>query len=189
MIYSKIFRKEMQDSRTARPPITQLYENIHELKNSIAPDIPMYSKIINSLYEGDSIFHVGDASALRSKIGHVAETVDVISKKILGINTQEGSREEALKKSVRLACIKYIKEELLSLPPLPLEEDIKKIQEKRKRETEMRIERERRLASEAIEKYELENINFTNPTIELSTASNSASGVSYLLHEDVQSVH
>lgn len=172
-------RVEMQDSRTYRPPITLYYEKIRELRQEISPDIPMYSKMVNSLYEGNSIFTITDASALRGKIGRVAEHIDNISKAILALQFQPGCREEALKKAVRLACVQYIKEELLSLPPLPVEDEIKKLQEKRRRETEQRIERERRLALEAYEKYELvgsmSHVGSNNVTP--AKSSSSATGV------------
>lgn len=150
-----INRKEMQESRTYRPPITIYYDKIQDLKKDIAPDTKMYTKIVDRLYEGDAIYTLADASALRTKIGRTAEAIDAYSKAVLALHCPNGSREEALKKAVRLACIKYIKDELLSLDPLPLEAEIKKLQEKRRQETEMKIERERRLALEAIEKYEL----------------------------------
>lgn len=145
----------MQESRTYRPPITLYYEKIEQLKRDIAPDTKMYTKIVDRLYEGDAIYTLADASALRAKIGRVAEQIDAYSKAILSLQYAHGSREEALKKAVRLACIKYIKDELLSLNPLPLEAEITKLQDKRRQETEMRIERDRRLALEAIERYEL----------------------------------
>lgn len=148
-------RKEMQESRSFRLPITVYYDKIQELKKEILPDTKMYTKIIDRLYEGDTIYTLADASALRAKIGRIAESIDTYSKAILGLQCPSGSREEALKKAVRLACIKYIKDELLSLNPLPLEAEITRIQQKRKQDTELRIERERRLALEAIEKYEL----------------------------------
>lgn len=76
-------RKEMQDRTTFRPLITNLYDRILELKHNIAPDIPMYRRIVSSLYEGDSVFTLADASALRSKIGIVAEQVRKYKIKIL----------------------------------------------------------------------------------------------------------
>ena len=148
-------RKEMQDSRTSRPPITLYYEKIEQLKRDIEPDTKMYEKIIGRLFDGDAIYTLADASALRAKIGRVAEMIDAYSKKIQSLKCPEGSREEALKKAIRLACIKYIKEELLTLSPLPLEDEIKRLQEKRRMETELKIQRERRLALEAIERNEL----------------------------------
>lgn len=145
----------MQESRTFRPPVTVYYEKIEQLKHDIAPDAQMYEKIIDRLYQGDAIYKLSDASALREKIGRTAELIDAYSKSILSLQCAVGSREEALKKAIRLACIKYIKEELLTLSPLPLEEEIKRLQDQRRMETEMRIERERRLAMEAIERSEL----------------------------------
>lgn len=148
-------RKEMQDSRNFRPSVTLYYDKIEHLKQDIFPDTKMYSKIVSRLYDGDAIYTLADASALRAKIGRVAEGIDAYSKAVLSLSAPPGSREESLQKAVRLACIKYIKEELLSLDPLPLETEIKRLQDKRRQETEMRIERERRLALEAIERYEL----------------------------------
>lgn len=177
-------RKEMQDSRTYRPPITMYYDKIEQMKKDIYPDTKMYTKIVSRLYEGDAIYTLADASALRGKIGRVAEGVDAYSKAILSLQYPHGSREEALKKAVRLACIKYIKDELLSLDPLPLEAEIKRLQEKRKQETEMRIERERRLALEAIEKYELVGGTVPAP----ANFNRFASGVSvfFIILEDIQ---
>ncbi|XP_055702955.1 rabenosyn-5 [Phlebotomus papatasi] len=156
-------RKEMQDRTTFSPLITHLYDHILELKHNIAPDIPIYCRIVSSLYEGDSIFTLADASALRSKIGIVAEQVDNTSKSILTIPAPQGSRSDALKKALRLACVTYIKEELLSLPQLPLEDEIDRLQRKRCEETEMRIEQEREMATQALERYE-QSRNFSSGT-------------------------
>ncbi|XP_055389688.1 rabenosyn-5 [Condylostylus longicornis] len=172
-------RKEMQDSRTYRPPITSLYDDIQNLKKESFPDIEMYEKMISSLQEGESIYTVNDVSTLRGKIGHLAELIDVKSKRILAIPTQEGCREEALKKAIRIASIQFIKENMLSISKLPVEEEIKKLQEKRRRETEQNIERERRLAQEAFERYGLvDNSIVTNSPAKESFAS--ASGVTTL---------
>lgn len=174
----------MQDIQSYRPPITMYYDKIQQLKKDISPDTATYKKMINSLYDGDSIFTLADASALRAKIGHVAEKIDAYSKAILTLEFQRGSREEALKKSVRLACIQYIKDEMLSLDPLPLESEIMERQEKRKRETEQRIERERRLAMERWEKEAAianSNINDSFSDSQMThtkTGNSSASGVS-----------
>lgn len=163
-------RKEMQDSRSDRPLITKLYDKLLQEKKDVEPDIPMYSKIISSLYEGDAIYRLSDASALREKIGRAAERIDNISKTVLTIPFTQGSREESLKKAIRLSCISYIKEHMLSIPPLPVEEEIKKIQLRKKQETARRVEQERRLALEAYEKYELHSEAY-NGSSSSSTAS------------------
>lgn len=171
-------RKEMQDSQSHRPPITVYYDKIQELKKSIEPDIPMYTKMIASLIDGDSIFTLADASALRGKIGLAAEKIDSYSKAILLLPCAQGSREEALKKSVRLACVKYIKEEMLSLNPLPAEEEIRERQRRRKMNAEQRIERERRLMEQAMERYELTGSTSDGRHGTTTTDRNFASGVS-----------
>lgn len=167
-------RKEMHDSRTCRPPITVLYAKIQDLKKEIFPDIEMYLKIRDSLCEGESIFKLSDASALRGKIGRMAEQIDLHSKKILILPSVDGSREHALKKYIRLACVQFIKDEMLSIPQLPVEEEIQRIQEVKKRETERRIEKEREMALKAFEKYGL-----TENSPSRANNGENASGVSF----------
>ncbi|XP_067627035.1 rabenosyn-5-like, partial [Eurosta solidaginis] len=148
-------RQEMHESRNFHPLVSQIYTDIQQLRKDVLPDIEMYLKIIDSLYEGESIFTIPDASALRGKIGQMAEAIDIRSKRILAIHCQQGSREEALKKSIRLSCIQLIKDRMLSLPPLPAEAEIRKIQERKRMEAEQRIETERRQAMEAYERMTL----------------------------------
>lgn len=146
----------MQDSRSANPPICILHEKIESLKKQVNPELTMYEKILDALFEGSSVYTLADASALRGKLGRSAEILDDLSKKVLvQKHPGKGSREEALQKAIRLATIKFIKDNMLSLSPLPLEEEIKKIQHKRVMELNQKIERDRRLAQEAFEKYDL----------------------------------
>jgi rabenosyn-5 len=160
----------MQDSRLARPIITKLYDRIETVKKEVMPDIKMYEKIIDSLYTGDSVYTLADAGALRGKIGATAEVLDDLSKKVLTLKCTQGSREEALQKSLRMAVIKFIKENMLTLPPIPVEEEIKKIQQKRILELNQKIERDRRLAQEAFERYELSG-NQGYPAVPSSSSS------------------
>ncbi|EDW11160.1 rabenosyn-5 [Drosophila mojavensis] len=145
-------RQDMHESRTCRPLLAQVYEEIRQLQKQVTPDLEMYLKIVNSLHEGESIFTLADAGALRGKIGQVAEKIDLRSKRILTIHSEPGSREEALKKAIRLSCVQAIKERMLSLPPLPDEGYIRQIQERKRIETEQRILTEQRMAMEAHER-------------------------------------
>lgn len=169
-------RKEAQDSRNIRPMIIKFYDRIQELKKEIRPDMVSYGKIVNKLIDGDSVFTLQDAGALRAKIGRTAEMVELLSKKILEIPTQTGSRVETLKKFIRLACIAYIKEDMLSLPQLPNEEELAKIQSARRMDTEMRIERERRMAAEAFERAEQEAAG-SSSEIKGNTSGGASAGV------------
>lgn len=168
-------RKDMQESRTTKPAITILFDKIETLKKEVSPDIKMYEKIISSLFDGNSVYTLADASALRGKIGRSAEILDDLSKKVLlQKNPGQGSREEALQKSVRLATIKFIKDNMLTLSPLPLEEEIKRIQHKRVMELNQKIERDRRLALEAFEKYDLAgNVGFPAESSQSNSAEKS----------------
>lgn len=148
-------RKEMQDSRSVKPLITKLYDKIESIKKEVMPDLRMYDKIVNTLYLGDSVYTINDASSLRGKVGKMAEVLDQLSKDVLQIKCQKGSREESLQKSIRLGCIKFIKENMLSIHPIPSEVEIKKIQEERIFKLSHKIERDRRIAQEAFERYEL----------------------------------
>lgn len=148
-------RKEMQDSRLLKPIITTLYERIERIKKEVEPDIVMYEKMILSLYRGDSVYTIADAGALRGKIGTFAESMDDLSKKALTLKCGKGSQQEALQKSIRMGAIKFIKENMLTLPQIPVEEEIKRIQHERILELNQKIERDRRLAQEAFDKYEL----------------------------------
>lgn len=148
-------RKEMQDSRLLKPIITTLYERIERIKKEVEPDIVMYEKMILSLYRGDSVYTIADAGALRGKIGTFAESMDDLSKKALTLKCGKGSQQEALQKSIRMGAIKFIKENMLTLAQIPVEEEIKRIQHERILELNQKIERDRRLAQEAFDKYEL----------------------------------
>lgn len=172
-------RQEMHESRTYRPLISQIYADIQKLRKDVLPDIEMYLKIVSSLYDGESIFTIADASALRGKIGHVAEAIDLRSKRILTIPCQEGSREGALKKAIRLSCSQLIKEKILSIPPLPEEEDIRKIQDRKRMEAEQRIETERRQAMEAYERQALAN-NASASQTRVNNENDYAYGVIFL---------
>lgn len=139
----------------ACPIITGLYDQIEAIKREVGPDLSMYEKIIQSLYDGDSVYMLADVSALRGKIGHSAEVIDELSKQVLNQKCFKGSREEALQKSIRLAAIKFIKENMLTLPPIPCEEDIKRNQQLRITEISQKIERDRIAAREAFDRYDL----------------------------------
>jgi rabenosyn-5 len=168
--------KEKQDARDKDLPIKRLYERISTIRINVAPEIPNYSKIIRNLYEGDPNSSLADASALREKLARNAELMDAVSKNILALPCVPGSREDVLKKAIRLTCVRYIKEEMLAIPPIPLEAEIKKLQSKRLQETARNIERDRRLAMEAFEKYELTGHNNNNSSYPASYHSDSSSG-------------
>ena len=105
-----------------------------------------------SLLAGESTYHSSDAKMLRLKLLKVAENIDLMSKKIQQLGTDnlpEGAarpRRLALQDQVRRAAVNFIKETLVGLPSLPSDEELAKIQEQRKLETARRIQVEWYLA-------------------------------------------
>lgn len=174
----------MQDSR-AEAPITFIYNKIQNIKIAIKSDIVMYVKMINNLFDGESIFTLSDANALHNKIARAAEMIDSLSKSLIALKEPSGGQNDALKKTIRLACIKYIQEEMLSIPPVPSEREINKLQEKRKRDAELRIEREQQLQLNTGEKYELINVNNYPNNLQVSNIQH-ASGVIFFIHSFVK---
>lgn len=147
-------RQDMQDSRTFRPPICELYARIERLKAAVQPDCTSYGKVVASLLAGDTIFTLADAGAMRARIGHTAEQMDALSKAVLQLQQggPKGGQAERLQRFVRLACVQYIKEQMLELEPMPSATEVEARQKRRRQETEQRIERERRLALEQWER-------------------------------------
>lgn len=138
----------MQESRSYRPPICLYYDRIEQLKRDVEPDCRTYTKMIGSLLEGDTVFTLADAGALRTKIGRVAESMDAYSKAIVTLECEKGSQTDRLQRFVRLACVQFIKDRMLDLDALPVAADVEAKQRLRRQAAEQRIERERRLAME-----------------------------------------
>ena len=124
---------------------------------------PQYLAMYDSLMAGETNYHSSDVKTLRVKLLKVAENIDLMSKKIqaLGVDNsqevQEGMakpRRFALQDQVRRASINFIKETLVGLPSLPSDEELVKIQERRKMEIARQLEENRRKREEAQAKYQ-----------------------------------
>lgn len=145
-------RQDQLESRTLRPPICALYERMARVKVNVRPDCVAYAKVVASLLSGDTVFQLADAGALRARVGHAAKQLDALSETLLQQPAAKGSQAERLQQSVRLACVEYIREQMLGLEQLPAAEVVEERQRRRREEAEQRIERERRLALEEWER-------------------------------------
>lgn len=167
----------MQDSRTYRPPICMYYDKIEQLKRDVEPDCRMYRKMVASLVDGDTVFTLADAGALKAKIGRCAESMDSYSKAILTLECDRGSQPDRLQRFVRIACVQFIKERMLDLSPLPSADEVEQRQKRRRQEAEQRIERERRLAMEQWERSQSgQQQNGATGTPVRRTGGNSSTG-------------
>ena len=87
------------------------------------------------------------------KIAKIGENVDNISKRILTMgltDTHDANQqqERKLREMVRSATVIFVKEQLVSMPSLPSEEEYAELKEKRKERIEARIIYERQLEFE-----------------------------------------
>merc|ERR1719334_2167422 len=155
-------RENIIELATAQPIISQFYDKLRDYTAMGEEMSPKYVSMYESLMQGETSYHSSDAKLLRVKLLKVAENIDMMSKKIqaLGLDTlPEGSegplpRKFILQNQIRRASVNFIKETLACLPSLPSDEDLLKLQEKRKEEIAKRIEEERKKAAETRLKFQ-----------------------------------
>lgn len=155
-------REEQIDFATTKPIITQFYERLSDYVKEGTDLSPQYLKMADSLNNGETNYHLDDAKVLRVKLLKIAENVDSMSKKISTLGTEETAEDEIpknqrrflLQNQIRRASVNFIKETLVGLPSLPSQEELVKLQERRKEEIARKIEEERRKAQAARQKYQ-----------------------------------
>ncbi|KAL3287243.1 hypothetical protein HHI36_001719 [Cryptolaemus montrouzieri] len=142
-------RRMIQAEQMMQPIISQLYAHLQNLKSNIQSEVDLYEKMYRSLTDGESTFKLQDAQTLKASIGAKAETIDTISKKIASLPEDESSviKIEALQNSIRRATSNYIKDYLLTLPPLPSVQELAAI----KRYRSLRYSEEEEQNSDKIE--------------------------------------
>ncbi|RZF35179.1 hypothetical protein LSTR_LSTR012384 [Laodelphax striatellus] len=138
-------RERMKESRKCKPIICQLYEKLVECREQADEHAAMYIKMSNSLSEGETVYSLNDAQALRMTIVKLAESIDVISGKILNLDgpPEGGSASVRLQKSVRMATTAYLRTQLLRLPSLLSESDYKYAQFRRRQQIQAKIQEEK----------------------------------------------
>ncbi|KAK9873914.1 hypothetical protein WA026_002266 [Henosepilachna vigintioctopunctata] len=125
-------RRIVQAEQMMQPIITQLYAHLQKLKSQVDSLVELYQKMYASLTSGESTFQLQDAQSLKASIGTKAETIDTISKKICSLPILEPNpKVEMLQNSIRRATSNYIKDYLLTLPPLPSIKELAAIKENR----------------------------------------------------------
>lgn len=155
-------REEQIDFATTKPIITQFYERLSDYVKEGTDLSPQYLKMADSLNNGETNYHLDDAKVLRVKLLKIAENVDSMSKKIHTLGTEETPEDEVpknqrrflLQNQIRRASVNFIKETLVGLPSLPSQEELIKLQERRKEEIARKIEEERRKAAAARQRYQ-----------------------------------
>ena len=125
-------RRRVQMEQMRQPLICQLYNHLQNLKSQTQSSVDLYLKMYNSLTSGETTFHLQDTQALRSTIAKKAESIDILSKKIASLPSEEETPKFVLlQNSIRRATSNYIKEYLLTLPAPPSIQELEKIKRER----------------------------------------------------------
>ncbi|CAH1645867.1 unnamed protein product [Spodoptera littoralis] len=138
-------RKQVQESRNAKTVLVTAYEQMRSLMEKARPDVVMYEKMCQSLFDGETTYNLTDVNKMRGRIGKLAEGIDLLSKQIISFPAEPGTRQAKLQSAIRQAAAHYIKEDLLSLRKLPTEAQIDEVRRQRyeKAERQIQMERER----------------------------------------------
>lgn len=146
-------RERLKARQFTKPIIAKFYETMRTYMEEAIKFMTMYNKMWLSLCEGETTYDLRDAQILRVKIAKIGENVDNISKRILAIGTADidnPPQGQALRlhQMVRASAMIFLKEQLLTIPVLPSEEEYIALQEKREKKIEERIAYERQLEIE-----------------------------------------
>lgn len=171
-------RQKLKEVRNQKSIISQFYERLRNALSETDPLLATYTKMYHSLCAGETTYSINDAQGVRVKILRLADVIDNISKKIaiLGQNTENppvGS-QLLLQKSVRNSAAHYLKENIITLPSLPTEEQIQHYQEQRRLEMARKIEQAHEAERIAHEAFGFESRN-RNSYIPVNTSSSSSS--------------
>ncbi|XP_012542286.1 rabenosyn-5 [Monomorium pharaonis] len=150
--------REMQKAKQFDKPIVcEFYEKMREYMSEASQHLTMYNKMWESLKEGETTYSLEDAQSLRVKLAKLGENIDITSKRILVLGVKKNTEnlmQEALGQELRLyqmvrtSAMIFLKEELLTLQPLPSVEEYTALQEERQKRIEARIAYERQLEEE-----------------------------------------
>lgn len=125
-------RRIVQAEQMMQPIISQLYAHLQTMKSQVQSMVDLYKKMYVSLTGGEATFQLQDAQTLKASIGSKAEIIDTISKKIANLPIDDfNPKVQSLQNSIRRATSNYIKDYLLTLPPLPSIQEIAAIKENR----------------------------------------------------------
>ncbi|XP_076644420.1 rabenosyn-5 [Halictus rubicundus] len=150
-------REKQKAKHFDKPILCQFYEKMKAYMEEASQNIKMYTKMWESLSEGESTYNLEDAQALRVKIARLGENIDLISKRIsvLGTKCVENPPQEQelrLHQMVRVSAMIFLKEVLLTVQALPSEERYAELQQERQKQLEARIAHERQLEEDQREK-------------------------------------
>ncbi|XP_012255541.2 rabenosyn-5 isoform X2 [Athalia rosae] len=150
-------RERLKETKLSKPIICQFYEKMRSYIDEANEHSMMYNKMCNSLRKGETTYNLEDAQVLKGRIEKLAANIDLISKKILilGIKDVDNPPQGQvlrLQQMVRSSATIFLKEHLPDAEQLPTEEEYIALKEKRRQAIEARIEYERQMELEELQK-------------------------------------
>ncbi|GFG29369.1 hypothetical protein Cfor_06116, partial [Coptotermes formosanus] len=145
-------REQLKESRMLKPIISQFYERLKSYEAEADELAVTYSKMCQSLNSGESTYNLTDAQVVRVKLLKLAESIDSLSNKIAVLGTKDvenppRGKTLQLQQMIRTAATSYLKKQVVALPRLPTESQLKAAQECKRQEVAARIEQEKQLAA------------------------------------------
>lgn len=131
--------QQITDQHT-RPLLRTYYEKLKSLQLESDKLVPLFVKMCRSLRAGESLYQLEDAQLLRIKLMKLGDQMDGLSKQILGLNFEDGNDYQSLRNKLRLFVAQYLQRNLLGLPSLPYEYELKELQERRCDEIRLALE-------------------------------------------------
>ncbi|KDR16038.1 rabenosyn-5 [Zootermopsis nevadensis] len=151
--------EKLKESRTLKPIISQFYERLRSYQMEADQLAVMYNNMCQSLNCGESTYNLMNAQVVRVKLLKLAESIDSLSNKIAILGTKDvenppRGKSLQLQHMIRTAATSYLREQLVALPTLPTEAQLKALQNQRRQEVSARIQQEKQLA--ALEAHQAE---------------------------------
>nr|XP_002122676.1 rabenosyn-5 isoform X2 [Ciona intestinalis] len=141
-------RKDRLEQDKNMPLLVLLYEKLQSATNGANSLAPEYEKIADSLNQGEETYELDTANELRFKLIKLYEKIDVVSKKIEVLNSEDeefplSPTTVRLQTSIRRASHAYLQENMLTLRSLPSFPKLEILQKNRRQEQEKKMRRQR----------------------------------------------
>ncbi|KAF8783196.1 rabenosyn-5-like isoform X2 [Argiope bruennichi] len=137
---------KMLELKNHRPVIVQLYERLRECMSEVDKLVPHYKEMIESLNSGETDYQLQDVQELKFKITKLAEKIDTHSKRIAKLEStdeESNSRALQLQSGIRMAASQFLRNNVLTLPSPPTEEELARYRSMRLDQVHRRIQQEK----------------------------------------------
>lgn len=143
-------RDQLRDQGT--PKLVVMYQKMKQSMDEAENILPQYYRMIDSLHGGQTSHSLEEAQLLRVKLTKIAERVDLLSRQIGALGSEEGGpspRALQLQGGVRLAASHFLRQWLLGLPGPPSPEELQRLQGARREQLQQQIQRDKATALQA----------------------------------------